>query len=253
MDRVIHYFAARDGVRLAYREVGEGRPLVLIHGYFSTSRVNWVAYGHADHLAGRGFRVITPDLRGHGESATPHDPAAYPPDVLADDAFDLLAHLGLTDYDLGGYSLGGRTTIRMLVRGARPQRAVVAGMGLHGIEHTSGGNTHFRTVLTNLGTFERGTKQWRAEAFLRQIGGDPEALLHVLDTAVDTPRADITLVDTPTLVVAGADDPHRRTAPDLARLLPHGRFAEVPGDHLSAVAQPELGRVIGDFLTSQAE
>ncbi|MFD4191308.1 alpha/beta fold hydrolase [Amycolatopsis thermoflava] len=243
-------FTARDGAELAYRETGAGRPLVLIHGYFSTSQVNWISYGHAAHLAGLGFRVITPDLRGHGESAKPHDPAAYPPDVLADDAFDLVEHLGLTDYDLGGYSLGGRTTIRMLVRGARPRRAVVAGMGLHGIEHTGGGNAHFRKVLTGLGTFERGTAEWRAEAFFKQIGGDRDALLHVLDTAVDTPRADLARLDTPTLVVAGTEDPHNKTAPDLAAALPNGRYVSVPGNHLSAVAQPELGHVIGEFLTS---
>ncbi|MBU6493132.1 MAG: alpha/beta fold hydrolase, partial [Burkholderiales bacterium] len=112
----VHYFRGRDGAVLAYREMGEGRPVVLIHGYFSTALVNWVRYGHAAKIAARGFRVIMPDLRAHGDSAKPHDAAAYPPDVLADDGFALLEHLGLTDYDLGGYSLGGRTTMRMLVR-----------------------------------------------------------------------------------------------------------------------------------------
>ena len=57
-------------------------------------------------LAGQGYRVILPDLRGHGDSARPHDPAAYPPDALADDGLALIEQLGLTDYDLGGYSLG---------------------------------------------------------------------------------------------------------------------------------------------------
>ncbi|NIH86327.1 alpha/beta fold hydrolase [Amycolatopsis granulosa] len=246
----IQYFTARDGLRLAYRETGDGRPLVLIHGFLSTSQVNWISYGHAAHLAGLGFRVIMPDLRGHGESAKPHDPAAYPPDVLTDDALHLVEHLGLTDYDLGGYSLGGRTAIRMLVRGARPRRAVVAGMGLHGIEYTSGGTAHFRRVLTNLGTFDRGTPEWRAEAFFRQSGGDRDALLHVLDTSVDTSRAAVARIETPTLVVAGTEDPHDKTARELAEILPHGRYVSVPGNHLSAVAQPELGTAIGEFLTS---
>jgi len=73
-----HFFEARDGARLAYRELGDGRPVVLVHGFFSTAMVNWVRYGHAESLAARGFRVIMPDLRGHGDSAKPHDPAAYP-------------------------------------------------------------------------------------------------------------------------------------------------------------------------------
>src|ERR1700733_962739 len=101
----IHQFVAHDGVRLAFRELGAGRPLVLIHGYFSTAMVNWVRYGHAAAIAARGRRVIMPDLRGHGDSAKPHDAAHYPPDVLAEDGFALLEHLQLTDYDLGGYSL----------------------------------------------------------------------------------------------------------------------------------------------------
>ena len=116
----VHRFRSFDSVELAYREMGEGRPLVLIHGYFSTAMVNWVRYGHAEKIAARGYRVIMPDLRGHGDSARPHDPAAYPRDALADDGFALIEHLGLTDYDLGGYSLGGRTTMRMLARGAKP-------------------------------------------------------------------------------------------------------------------------------------
>lgn len=183
-----HRFQSFDGVELAWTEMGEGRPVVLIHGYFSTAHVNWIKYGHAEKLAARGFRVIMPDLRGHGLSDRPHDPAAYPPDVLMRDGFALIEHLGLTDYDLGGYSLGGRTTLRMLVHGAKPRRAVLCGMGLAGLTDTHGRGTYFRRVLTNLGTFERGSSEWMTEAFLKTTKGDPEALLLILQTFVDTPR-----------------------------------------------------------------
>src|SRR5260370_11027233 len=142
VDIPVRYFQAGDGVQLAYREIGEGRPLVLIHGYFSTAMVNWVRYGHAAVIAAQGYRVIMPDLRGHGDSAKPHAAAAYPPDVLADDGFALIEQLGLTDYDLGGYSLGGRTTIRMLARGATPRRAIVAGAGRGGGERPRRGPRH---------------------------------------------------------------------------------------------------------------
>src|ERR1700749_4325790 len=80
-DVPVQYFAGRDGAKLAYREVGQGRPVVLIHGYFSNAVTNWIRYGHAATIAGRGFRVVMPDLRGHGDSDKPHAPAAYPPDV----------------------------------------------------------------------------------------------------------------------------------------------------------------------------
>ena len=68
----VHHFSASDGVRLAWREMGEGRPVVLIHGYFSNAQVNWLRYGHAAAVAAKGFRVIMPDLRGHGASERPH-------------------------------------------------------------------------------------------------------------------------------------------------------------------------------------
>jgi pimeloyl-ACP methyl ester carboxylesterase len=250
VDLPIRHFQGRDGAELAYREVGEGRPLVLIHGYFSTATVNWVRYGHVSTIAARGYRVIMPDLRGHGDSAKPHEAAAYPPDVLTDDGFALIEQLGLTDYDLGGYSLGGRTTIRMLVRGATPRRAIVAGMGLEGIVHTGGRSAYFRRILGNLGTFERGSSEWMAEAFLKTVGGDPVALLHVLGTFVDTPREALARIGVPTLVLVGAEDGDNGSAQALAAALPDGRYAAVPGNHMSAVTRPELGAAIADFLGS---
>jgi pimeloyl-ACP methyl ester carboxylesterase len=77
-------FSSRDGLRLACHEIGEGRPLVLIHGYLGSARASWIDSGIADHLASRGHRVLMPDMRGHGESARPHDPGSYPPGVLAE-------------------------------------------------------------------------------------------------------------------------------------------------------------------------
>lgn len=245
-----HRFTSFDGVELAWHETGptDDRPVVLIHGYFSTAEVNWIKYGHAEKLAARGFRVIMPDLRGHGQSARPHDPAAYPPDVLMRDGFALIEHLGLTDYDLGGYSLGGRTTLRMLVNGAKPRRAVLCGMGLAGLTDTSGRGSYFKRVLTNLGTFERGTSEWMTEAFLKTTKGDPQALLLILQTFVDTPEAEIAAIGIPTLVVTGAEDFDNGSAQEVADLLPDGRFVEIPGNHMSAVMRPELGDAIVEFL-----
>ena len=120
-DGAVRRFQGRDGVELAYREVGSGRTLILIHGFTSTAKAAWLDTGIAGRIAGHGYRVVLPDLRAHGDSAKPHDAAAYPPDVLTDDGLALVDHLGLTDYDLAGHSLGARTVLRMLVRGAKPR------------------------------------------------------------------------------------------------------------------------------------
>lgn len=245
-------FASFDGTPIAWREMGDAdaRPVVLIHGYFSDARTNWIRYGHAEMLAARGLRVIMPDLRGHGESGKPHDAAAWPADVLMRDNLALLAHLGLTDYDLGGYSLGARTTMRMLAAGgATPGRVVVAGMGLRGITDTAGRGEYFRNILTHLGSFERGTSEWMTEAFLKTTGGDPVALLHVLDTFVDTPAEALASVRQPVLVVAGKDDDDNGSGAALADALPQAIWREIPGNHMSAVTKPELGQAIADFLT----
>jgi pimeloyl-ACP methyl ester carboxylesterase len=248
----VRYFTAADGAQLAYRELGAGRPVVLIHGYFSTAVVNWIKYGHAARIAARGHRVILPDLRAHGDSDRPHDPAAYPPDVLADDGLALIAHLGLVDYDLGGYSLGARTTLRMLLRGATPQRAIVAGMGLMGVTHTGRRREFFRRVLTEQGSFKRGSPEWMAEIFLKTVNGDPVALLRIIDTFVDTSVEELATIDVPTLVVSGVDDDDNGAAQPLAQALPRARYVEVEGNHMSAVTFAGLGAAIADFLESTA-
>ena len=254
-DLPVHHFEGRDGVRLAYRELGEGRPLVLIHGFFSTGYVNWVKYGHAARLAQAGHRVLMPDLRGHGDSARPHDEASYPADVLTDDGFAFLEHVGVEEgeYDLGGYSLGGRTTLRMLVRGATPRRAVIAGMGLDGMTATGPSVRDFERVLDGYGTFRHGDPEFLAQAFLKTVGGDPEALRHVIRSSVDTAQADIEEVTTPTLVLLGDEDDDHGSGEALAEVLPHGSFAKIPGTHMGAVTKKELGQEIATFLARDEE
>jgi pimeloyl-ACP methyl ester carboxylesterase len=246
----IDQFTSFDGTQLVWREVGVGWPVVLLHGLFSSGVMNWIKYGHADTIAARGFRVIIPDLRAHGDSAKPHDVGSYPVDVLAGDALALIAHLGLTDYDLGGYSLGGRTVVRALVRGATPRRAIISGMGLTGLTKTAPRTDHFKHILDNLGTFEKFTAEWNAEAFLKTTGGDPLALRLLLESTVDTELADIGAIDRPVLVVSGEDDGDNGSVEDLAATLPQATLIRTPGGHMSAVTKRDLGLAMADFLAA---
>jgi pimeloyl-ACP methyl ester carboxylesterase len=243
-------FTASDGAALVWHELGEGRPAVLLHGLFSNAQTNWLKFGHAEAIAARGFRVIMPDLRGHGQSAAPHDEASYPPDVLARDGMELIAHLGLTDYDLGGYSLGGRTAARMAILGATPRRLIVSGMGLRGMLDVHRRAGHFRDILTGIGTHKRGSPQWMAEAFLKTTGADPAAMLPLLGSFVDSTEDELRRVAMPTLVLSGTEDQDNGPAQALAEVLPQGRYAEVPGNHMSAVTRPELGQAMADFLAA---
>ena len=246
----VRSFRGRDGVRLAYQETGAGRPMILIHGFTATAEVSWLRTGIAGRIASHGYRVIMPDLRGHGQSAKPAEADAYPPDVLADDGLALIEHLGVTDYDLTGYSLGGRTVIRLLARGATPRRAVVGGQGLEAVLHTAGRGGRLRSILTNFGTFPPGSPERAMEDWITASGGDPAALIRVLDTFVDTPEAALATITVPTLVLAGDGDGHNDTAAALAAALPHGRYVMLPGDHLTAVSSPRFEAAVLDFLGS---
>ncbi|MBA8927954.1 pimeloyl-ACP methyl ester carboxylesterase [Kutzneria viridogrisea] len=248
-DLTVHRFPGRDGLELAYRELGAGRPLVLLHGFTATGP-QWIQHGPAVTLAEHGYRVILPDLRGHGDSAQPHDPACYPPDVLAEDGLALIEWLGLADYDLGGYSLGARIVLRMLVRGARPARAIVAGQGLDAITRASertGQQHRVLTALVNGDPIQPGSPEEEQAYWISLSGNDPRALSQVLDTHVATPRAALCRVPTPTLVVVGDQDSGHACADVLAATLPNARFTRVPGDHFTALASPELATAIMAF------
>ena len=243
-------FAGRDGVELACREAGSGRPLILLHGFMGMGS-HWLEYGQAGAFAEQGFRVVLPDFRGHGDSAKPHDPAAYPPDVLADDGLALVEHLGLGDgeYDLGGYSLGARIVVRMLARGAKPGRAIVAGQGLAKVSGPQGGGANHRalTALVDGVAIEPESPDARIAHWISMVGADPQVLLHVLDSLVPTPEVALRQITVPTLVAIGDRD-ERSDADELAALLSDARCVRVPGDHGSAFAAPELASAIASFL-----
>jgi pimeloyl-ACP methyl ester carboxylesterase len=152
------------------------------------------------------------------------------------------------EYDLGGYSLGGRTVVRILARGATPARAIVGGQGLEAVTHTVGRGDQYRHILANFGASEPGSPERALEDWVKRIGGDPVALLRVLDTFADTPSAALARIAVPTLVLTGAGDGHNGTAEALASALPNGRYTMVPGSHTGAMSTPELLTAITDFL-----
>ncbi len=243
-------FRSFDGQAIAWREVGAGHPVVLLHGLFSDANTNWIKFGAAATIAAAGFRVIMPDLRGHGDSAKPHDAAAYPPDVLSLDTAALVVHLGLGDYDLGGYSLGARTTVRCLARGMAPRRVVVGGMGLSGLLEVERRARWFLSVIADPDSFAPGSPGWTAVQFMRTNHIDQTAAAHVLRSQVATPRAALDTLTRPTLVVCGADDIDNGSAPDLAAALSSATYAKIPGTHMSSVTKPDFGRAIAAFLAA---
>ncbi len=121
-------FFDSDGVSIRYITKGQGEPMVLIHGFTASAEMNWVMPGIFDKLA-EAFQVIAIDARGHGKSGKPHDPAAYG-DKMIDDVIRLLDHLKIEKAHIGGYSMGGFLTMRMLA--THPERMLSATVGAAG-------------------------------------------------------------------------------------------------------------------------
>lgn len=239
-----------DGAPLALHRLGEGRPVILLHGLFSNAHVNWVKFGTAAQLVAAGFECLMPDLRAHGASAASHDPAAYPPDVLVRDLEALVAHLALTDYDLVGFSLGSRTSARAVIAGAQPRRLVLGGMGLDGLAGWTGRQAFFRDVLDRFGTIRPGDRGYAAQQFLKTMGTDPVAAGLLLGTMDDTDPATLAAITMPTLVLCGDQDNDNGSADRLAEVLPNARHAVIPGTHMSSVTEPAMGAEMVSFLTA---
>lgn len=255
MDAIVDYLPGYGGAQLAVHQLGEGRPLLLLHGLFSSAEVNWIKYGTAQRLAEAGFACIMPDLRAHGLSAHPHDMAAYPPDVLVKDLAALVGALGLADYDLAGFSLGARTALRGVIAGGlAPRRLVLGGMGLAGIRGWTRRIDHFLDVIARFGTIPREDPAYMAQNFMRSTKVDRVAARLLLESflgdAAEAEDEDLSLATMPTLLVCGTEDDDNGSAEDLAAALPDGRYAPIPGNHMTCVTRPELAGAIASFLTA---
>ena len=244
----VHRWSASDRVELAFHEFGEGRPVVLLHGLFSDANMNWIKFGHAARIAAEGFRVIMPDLRAHGLSGRPHEPEAYPQGILARDLRELISHVGLIDFDLGGFSLGSRTTVEGVGEGLSPRRAILGGAGLEGLRNWERRKHFFLEAIEQFDRVERGDPHWLSIQFMKSQKVDRVAAGLLLESFRDAFMDWLQAFTMPTLVVCGSEDDDNGSAEELAKVMPNALFREVPGTHMSSVTKPQFGEVIADFL-----
>lgn len=251
MSAVLSHFASFDGTQLGLHSVGAGRPVILLHGLFSSAHMNWIKWGHAARLAEAGFKAVMLDFRVHGASAAPHDPAAYPKGVLVRDTAALVEHLGLGagEYDLVGFSLGARTALHACAsRALAPRRLIACGMGLSGIADWQRRAAFFRRVIDEFDTITRDDPAYLSRQFLKSQGVDRVAARLLLDAFDDLDPALIAHITTPTLVLCGERDTDNGSGKDLAALIASAAFETLPGGHLDSATKPELGAAIVRFL-----
>ncbi|MGX7952758.1 alpha/beta fold hydrolase [Tsuneonella sp. HG249] len=242
--------AGFDGQPLAVHRLGQGKPVVLLHGLFSEARTNWIRFGHAQKLADAGFEAIMPDFRAHGASAKPHDESAYPRDVLVRDTFALIEALDLGEFDLVGFSLGARTAARAVIAGLKPRRLVLAGMGLEGLAGWNRRSAFFLDAIARFDDVRHGDPAFMAVAFIKTQKVDLVAARLLLESVGDTDPAELATIAAPTLVLCGAQDRDNGDPAKLTAALPNARQVEVPGTHMSSVTEPALGAEIVRFLTA---
>jgi pimeloyl-ACP methyl ester carboxylesterase len=116
------------GVNIHYSVHGECEPVILIHGLYSSSKINWDSPGTTQFLA-KHFQVITMDCRGHGQSDKPEAENAYGINMV-EDVVRLMDHLGIPKARIVGYSMGAMIAMKLVV--VHPDRAtgiILGGMG----------------------------------------------------------------------------------------------------------------------------
>jgi pimeloyl-ACP methyl ester carboxylesterase len=248
-DRIeTHAVTAPDGVKLACHRVGEGPAVLLLHGFLFNARLNFFDTGIAEAIAAAGFSVIAPDLRGHGDSGAPDDPALYPQDIIPSDARAVLDAFQIADFALVGYSLGARMAARMIANGATPRRLVLAGMGDHGVLNVARRQAHFEDLIRHGPAAANSKAGALVHAFMQKNNIQAGPALHVLASQRDTSPAELAQIACPTLVLCGVDDHDNGASGALARLIPSARLALTPGDHLSAAGKSEFRAALTEFL-----
>ena len=245
-----------NGVALAYLDldpegVDLGEPILLIHGFASTHRINWAQPSWTSTLTKAGRRTILLDNRGHGESEKLYDPQAYETPRMAEDAANLLAHLCVARADVMGYSMGARIgAFLALQRPDLVRSLTLGGLGIHLVEGV--GLPLGIADAMEAPSLEALTDpmQRMFRAFADQNGSDLRALAACIRGSRQTLSADeVARIAAPTLVAVGTADPVAGDAHALARLLPDGEALDIPGrDHNRAVGDKVYKQGVLDFL-----
>lgn len=223
-------------IRLNYIEKGEGKPLIMIHGNEESSDY----FEHQiSYFADKGFHCIAPDSRAHGK--TPRGTAPLTIRQMTDDIIAFMDELGIEKADFIGFSDGGNIMLIMAMKyPERIDRMVVDGanLTLDGVEKNA---VDWVNCIYN-----------EASA---KADHDPASRLkmEIYGLMVNDPNiepAELDVIDTPTLVMAGTEDLILREHTEL--IASHIRGAElafIEGDHFCASKNPDAFNArVAEFL-----
>ena len=228
-------------------------PVVLVHGFASTHKVNWVSTGWVRTLVQSGRRVIALDNRGHGASAKPHDPAAYESNIMAADVLALMDHLRIWQADVIGYSMGARIAAHLaLAAPERVRRLVLGGLGIHLIEGVGLPPAIAEAMEAPELADLTDPVQRMFRAFADANRSDRVALAACIRGSRQVlGAADVARITQPVLVAIGTADEVSGAARPLAALMPNAKVLDIEGrDHNRAVGDASFKAGVLQFLDS---
>lgn len=242
------------GVPIQYEAIGQGPPIVLVHGFSSSFERDWRRTGWVDFLVGEGRQVIGLDCRGHGRSGKPDDPEAYACNQIPDDVLAVMEAVGIERADIMGYSMGALVTLNLLAR--RPERFTSAVVGGTGIPRPSTDPQQREQLALALEAADAKTiTDPAALRFRRAVesrGNDLAALAAFQRSErTQADRATLERLELPLLVVVGANDDAAASARELAELVQAGELVTLAGeDHQSALTAQGYKDAVARFLRS---
>ena len=245
-----------DGVEIAFIDVApeghdRGEPILLIHGFASNHRINWVNPRWVETLTHAGRRVVAFDNRGHGASEKLYAPADYRSDLMARDAANLLAHLGVGRADVMGYSMGARiASFLALGRPELVRSLILGGLGdrlVHGAGLPAG--VAEAMEVPSLDSLSDPIQRM-FRAFADQTKSDRAALAACIrGSRQSLTPAGVARIAQPTLVAVGTLDEVAGDPLRLAAMLPRGEALDIPGrDHNRAVGDKAFKAGVLAFL-----
>ena len=250
--------AKLNGVEIAYYDLPalgeETGTILLIHGFASNGRVNWISTGWTTVLNEAGYRTIVIDNRGHGASSKFYSPNDYGPDIFARDGFDLLDHLDIPRCHILGFSMGARIACWMAYQSPdRVISAVFGGMG----SHIFGGRGGYEAIANGLETEDPDLLTDPGAIGFRKFADRTNSDRLALAACIRPSKHRITheivsSIQLPVLVAVGSDDDVGGSAVELAEMMVKGQAFEMEGlDHMKSSGALVFKRKVLEFLNEQ--
>ncbi len=247
-------FANNQGVNIHYDATGAGPAVVLVHG-LTASRRTWVDNGYPEALERAGYRAIVMELRGHGQSDKPHDPAAYTRELVVGDVLAVLDAAGAERATYWGYSLGGAVGYACALLAAGRFDAFIIG-GMHPYQRRPAAGATGSAGPNRLEALRRGMQHYYdtvvkpelkaplpADRLARLLANDGEALAAFMQGSFAWMAQDEALahLTANTLLYAGDADPQHDGVQRAAAAITGSRFVSLPGlDHTAASVRADM-------------